>query len=172
MVVGTQPESSAPEGLARGGGWGTVAVVVSFVLAAAYFALFLLVRDAEMGADENTFGAYLFLSAAYVVLGVAAWRAPGKSVYVAGIVVQVLVIVLFVVFAVGLLGPGIFDYERVDSLRMEAWAVATLMGQIGLIGLFAALLARDESATGSIRGAESDVRKSDVRKSDVRRSHD
>jgi hypothetical protein len=135
---GRASEASAPrgEGQVR---WRQAALVLSSALAIAYFALFLLVREAEEGAPENTFGAYLFLFITYLVGTVLLARLDRAAVYVLGAVVQIVLIVLFVVFGVGLLGPGVFEYDLVADLNMPVWAVAIVGAQVVLLVLLARL---------------------------------
>jgi hypothetical protein len=114
-------------------------VLVSLALTVAYFALFLLVRNAEEGASENTFGAYLFLSITYLVGTILLARWDNAAVYLLGAAVQIVVIVLFVVFGIGLLGPGVFEYDLVAGLNMPVWAVAIVGAQFGLLILLARL---------------------------------
>jgi len=46
-----------------------------------------------------------------------------------------LVITLFLTFGIGLLGPGVFDYETLDPLRMQVWAAAVTGAQTALLVL-------------------------------------
>jgi hypothetical protein len=117
-----------------------VAVGVCLGIAAAYFALFWVVRDAESGASENTFGAYLFLAVAYLAQTVMLAVTRRRGAYVLTLAIQVMVIVLFILFGVGVFGPGAFDYNLLDPLRIEIWAVAIVSAQIALMALAGALL--------------------------------
>jgi hypothetical protein len=133
-------ESQAVASRGRRGGREWAVSLIALVLGVLYFVLFLLVRQAEAGADENTFGAYVFLSLIYLGLAGALVVRPGVVTYTIGLFVQIAVLVLFVVFAVGLLGPGVFDYDLVSDLRMPLWATATTALQIGLIVLLVGLI--------------------------------
>jgi hypothetical protein len=129
-------------------------LLIALALGIVYFVLFLLVRQAEAGADENTFGAYVFLALIYWGLTVALAVRPGAVTYTIGLIVQIAVLVLFVVFGAGLLGPGVFDYELVSDLGMPWWAAATTAGQVALIVLLVGLL-RHAKATESDAGSVS-----------------
>jgi hypothetical protein len=58
---------------------------------------------------------------------------------VLGATAQVFVIVLFVLFGVGVFGPGVFEYEALSDLRMELWAGVVTGAQVVLLGLLSAL---------------------------------
>lgn len=128
------------------------ALLIALALGIVYFFLFLLVRQAEAGADENTFGAYVFLALIYLGLVGALVVRAGVVTYTIGLIVQIAVLCLFVVFGIGLLGPGVFDYELVSGLGMPWWAAATTAGQVALIVLFSGLL-RHSKATESDAGS-------------------
>jgi hypothetical protein len=102
-------------------------------LAVAYLVLFVLVWDAERGAPEDTFGAYLFLFVAYAVGAVALLLRPRRTTFVVGAAVQGAVLVLFVVFGLGLLGPGVFSYDAVSHLHMPVWATFITTAQLVLL---------------------------------------
>jgi hypothetical protein len=102
-------------------------------VAAAYLVLFFLVRAAERGEPENTFGAYLFLFLAYAACAVALRIWWGPVVALLGAALQLAVLALFVVFGVGLLGPGVFAYDAVRHLHMPVWAVAITAAQVVLL---------------------------------------
>lgn len=113
-----------------------LSTLVTLFIASAYGALFFLVRDKELSAGvETTYGAYLFLAIAYFV-GVAALAVRDRrDVELLGAVVQVVVLTLFVVFAVGTLdGPGLFEYELLAPLHMGWWSAGIGAGQLLLLG--------------------------------------
>ncbi len=110
-----------------------VAAGLAGAIALTYLLLFFLVADAERGAPENTFGAYLFLFAAYAIGAVVLAVRPGRSVMVLGAGVQVAVLVLFTVFGVGLLGPGVFSYDVLNHLHMPVWAAGITAAQVLLL---------------------------------------
>lgn len=112
---------------------------LSLVVAGLYLVLLFLVADAERGRGENTYGAYLFLSVPYVVGGVLLARLDNRLLYVLGAVVQAGVFVLFVLFGIGVLGPGVFEYEAVGRLHMAVWAVVLTSAEAGLLGLLSYL---------------------------------
>jgi hypothetical protein len=115
------------------------AAALAGVIALTYLVLFFLVADAERGAPENTFGAYLFLFLAYAVGAVLLALRSGRAVMVLGAGVQLAVLVLFTVFGVGLLGPGVFAYELLRPLHMEVWAAGITAAQVLLLVLMTQL---------------------------------
>ena len=117
-----------------------LAQLLSAALAAAYLVLFLLVRDAERAEPENTFGAYVFLFLAYAACAVAltVWRGP--VVALAAAALQVAVLVLFVVFGMGLLGPGVFAYDVVRPLHMPVWAAGITTAEVVLLAVLVRLV--------------------------------
>lgn len=106
-----------------------------------YLALSFLVADAEAGAAETTYGAYLLLSVPYLAGAGLLVTVDRRALWVAGAAVQVVVIVLFVMFGAGLFGPGrgVFDYAALDGLHIEAWATAITGAEVVLLGLLAYL---------------------------------
>ena len=106
-----------------------------------YLVLLVLVAHAEAGRNENTFGAYLLLSVPYLAGGVLLARLDDRRLYLLGAVVQGGVIVLFVLFGVGVFGPGVFEYEAVGRLHMEVWAAVITGAEVALLGLLAYLAA-------------------------------
>jgi hypothetical protein len=117
------------------------AASLSGVLGVLYLVLLLLVRDAESGEPENTFGAYLFLGILYLAGAGLLAGLDRRPVWVVGAVVQVGVIVLFGMFGAGLFGPGqgVFDYEAVSGLHMAWWAAGITGAQVLLLGLLSYL---------------------------------
>lgn len=116
-----------------------LAAALAFAVAVLYLVLMALVANAEAGRSENTFGAYLFLSALYLVNGVLVAYRDKRNVYVLGMFVQVGVIALFVLFGVGVFGPGVFQYEAVGRLLMPVWAGVITGAEVVLLGVLSYL---------------------------------
>lgn len=112
---------------------------LAFAVAVLYLVLLVLVAAAEAGRSENTYGAYLLLSVPYLVGGVLLARHDSRLLYLLGTVVQVSVIALFVLFGMGVFGPGVFEYEALGRLHMAAWAAVITSAQVGLFGLLSYL---------------------------------
>lgn len=112
---------------------------LTFAVAVLYLVLLFLVADAERGRGENTYGAYLFLSVPYAVGGVLLARLDNRLLYVLGALVQTGVIVLFVLFGIGVLGPGVFEYEALAGLHVAVWAAVITGAEVALLGLLAYL---------------------------------
>lgn len=112
--------------------------ILSTVVGALYVVLLFLVFDAESQPDaivtDTTYGAYLFLAVPYLVGAVLAAVTDRLALWILGAVVQVLVIVLFVLF-----GVGVFEYEALSDLRMELWAAVITVAQVVLLGLLSYL---------------------------------
>ena len=132
------------------------AAALCALLAALYLALTVLVRDAELTGGylvDSTWGGYLFLAVPYVVGAVLLVVADRRLLFVVGAVVQVLVLVAFLVFAVGvLLGPeneGVFVYEALDDLPMEAFAAVTTALEVVLLALLVRLALPHDAATSA-----------------------
>ena len=118
---------------------------------ALYLVLFFLVKDAEATEPENTYGAYLFLSVPYLAGGLLLATRDRRSLWTAGAAIQVLVVALFVMFGVGVFGPGVFEYEALSALRMELWAAVITAAQIALFGLLAYLAVTPSRSTADPR---------------------
>lgn len=126
---------------------------VVFAVAALYLLLFVLVADAEAGRSENTFGGYVFLAVAYLVGGVLLAVLDNRLLYILGILVQVGVITLFVLFGIGSVEhPGVFEYEALARLHMPVWAGVILGAELALVGLLSYLAASIRRGPASIRG--------------------
>lgn len=112
--------------------------ILSTVVGALYLVLLFLVFDAESRPDavvtDTTYGAYLFLAVPYLVGAVLTAVTDRLGLWILGAVVQVLVIVLFVLF-----GVGVFEYEALRDLRMELWAAVITVAQVVLLGLLSYL---------------------------------
>lgn len=118
-----------------------LAAALSGVVGILYLVLLFLVSDAEVGASENTYGAYLFLAVPYLAGAALLLTVDRRPVWVAGAAVQVLVIVLFVMFGAGAFGPGqgVFDYEPLSGLHMVVWAATITGAELVLLGLLSYL---------------------------------
>ena len=119
------------------------AAALSGVIGVLYLVLLYLVADAEADAQENTFGAYLFLAVPYVAGAVLLLLVDRRVLWLVGAGVQVAVVALFVMFGAGAFGPGqgVFDYDALSDLPMEAWAAVVTGGEVVLLGLLLYLAA-------------------------------
>lgn len=129
-----------------------VAAALCGLVAVLYLFLLFLVADAESGASENTYGAYLLLAVLYLVGAGLLIAVDRKALWIAGAAVQIAVLVLFVMFGAGVWGPGqgVFDYAALRGLHMVWWATAITGAEVVLLGLllflaFTAQEARHES---------------------------
>ena len=130
------------------------AAILCVIVAVLYITLMFLVADAEAvpgATDSNTYGAYLFLSVPYLIGAAVLVAFDRRIVWAVGAAVQVLVIVLFLLFGVGVFGPGVFEYEALSHLRVELWAAGLTGAQVVLFVLLGYLV-----ATPTERGADSD----------------
>lgn len=131
-----------------------LAAALCTIVALAYLVLLFLVADAEAAqaavVSDTTYGAYLFLAVPYLVGAALLVFLDHRVLWVVGAAVQVLVLALFVLFGVGMFGPGVFEYEVLGALRMELWAAAILGAQVILFGLLVYLaLPRTRAGTKS-----------------------
>jgi hypothetical protein len=104
-------------------------------MTAIYLWMFFAIRAAEVGASENTFGAYLQLAVVYASGAGLLLVIDRRWVWALGIAVQVVVIGLFLVF-----GRAILHYDLVTDLPLWSWIVLTSVGQLALIGMLGYLL--------------------------------
>lgn len=131
-----------------------VAAALCGIVGLLYLTLLFLVADAESGAAENTYGAYLLLAVPYLVGAGLLLAMDRRALWVAGAAIQLVVMVLFVMFGAGVFGPGqgVFDYDALSGLHMELWAVLITGAEAVLLGLlsYLALTPRGErhDATG------------------------
>ena len=126
------------------------AAAISLGVGALYAVLLFLVADAEAGASENTYGAYLLLAVPYLVGGVLLATVDRRGLWVSTAVLQVVVLVLFVLLAVGGSRPGVFEYEALSGLHMAVWAAVITGAQVVLLGLLGYLIgtsARSSTST-------------------------
>lgn len=113
-----------------------VAAALSAGVAGSYLALLVLVARAEARAGgETTFGAYLYLAALYLAGAALLATRDQRVLWAIGAVVQLAVLVLFVLFGIGVWGPGLFDYAIVAGLHMPVWAGVVGGAELVLLGL-------------------------------------
>lgn len=131
----------------------SVAAALSGIVGVAYLILFFVVADAESGATENTYGAYLFLAVPYLVGAGLLVALDRWSVWAIGAVVQLVVLVLFAMFGAGLFGPGqgVFDYQALSKLQMAWWASGITGAEVILLGLLGYLALSRATAQKLIR---------------------
>lgn len=134
----TQPKPSRPNRRVRARRLGAT---LCGVVALLYLILLFVVADAESGAAENTYGAYLFLAVPYLIGAGLLAALDRRGLWVVGAAVQVVVIVLFVMFGAGAFGPGqgVFDYDALSGLHMELWAAVITGAEVLLLGLLSYL---------------------------------
>mgnify|MGYP000636777916 FL=1 len=121
------------------------AATVCLGIGVLYAVLLFLVADAEAGASENTYGAYLLLAVPYLAGGVLLATVARRGLWVSAAVLQVFVLVLF-----GLFGVGVFEYEALSGLHMAVWAAVITGAQVVLLGLLGYLIgtsARSSTST-------------------------
>lgn len=114
------------------------AVALSALVAILYGVFFVIVRGVETDPDvsDATYPAYAFLAVAYLVSAMAYAALDRRAVWQAGAVLQVVVLGLFVVFGIGLLGPGLFEYEiLVEATPVGVWAGVITGLQVVLLGV-------------------------------------
>ena len=118
-----------------------LAAALCGIVGVLYLILLFLVADAESGASENTYGAYLLLAVPYLIGAALLLTVDRRALWIAGAAVQVAVIVLFVMFGAGAFGPdqGVFDYDALSGLHMELWAAVTTGAEAVLLGLLSYL---------------------------------
>lgn len=115
-----------------------VAAAMSAVVAILYVVLMLLVRNAELepgATDTTTYGGYLFLAVAYAIGAVILFVVDNRTLQLLGAGVQIVVLLLFIVFGIGLLGEGVFEYEAVSDLPIGLWAALVTGAQVALLAM-------------------------------------
>jgi hypothetical protein len=134
-----------------------VAATLSGGIAVLYLVLMATVREAELPAytTDNTWGAYLLLAVPYLVGAALLLLTDLRWLWLGGALVQVAVLVLFVLVGVGVLGPGVFEYEALAEVPIEVWAGVVCGSQLLLLGLLVVLAltptgAAQVDATGRI----------------------
>ncbi|MDV3222397.1 hypothetical protein [Intrasporangium sp.] len=115
-----------------------VAAAMSAVVAILYVVLMLLVRNAELepgAADTTTYSGYLALAVAYGIGAVILVAVDNRTLHLLGIGVQVVVLLLFIVFGIGLLGEGAFENEAISDLPLGLWAALITAAQVALLAM-------------------------------------
>ncbi|ADU47593.1 hypothetical protein [Intrasporangium calvum] len=123
----------------------TVAAAMSAVVALLYVVLMLLVRNAELepgATDTTTYGGYLALAVAYGIGAVILFALDNRTLHLLGVGVQIAVLLLFIVFGIGLLGEGVFEYEAVSDLPIGLWAAVITGAQVVLLAMLGYLADR------------------------------
>ncbi len=127
-----------------------VAAGMSTVIALLYVALMLLVRNAELepgATDTTTYGGYLFLAVAYAIGAAILFFVDNRTLHLLGVGVQIVVLLLFIVFGIGLLGEGVFQYKAVSHLPIGLWAALITGAQVVLLAMLGYLSDRRFSET-------------------------
>ncbi|GAA6526209.1 hypothetical protein [Intrasporangium sp. DVR] len=122
-----------------------VAAAMSAAVALLYVVLMLLVRNAELepgATDTTTYGGYLGLAVAYGIGAVILFALDNRTLHLLGAGVQIAVLLLFVVFGIGLLGEGVFEYEAISDLPIGLWAAVITGAQVVLLALLGYLADR------------------------------
>lgn len=115
-----------------------VAAALCGIVGVLYLILLILVAKAEAvpgATDGDTYGAYLYLAVPYLVGAGLLAALDQRALWAVGAAVRVLVIALFVMFGVGVFGPGVFEYEALSELPMRLWAAGITGVQVILLGL-------------------------------------
>jgi hypothetical protein len=128
-------------------------------LGALYLVLFVLVREAEAGLTENTFGAYLLLAVPYLVGAGLLLAVDVRLLWAAGAAAQIVVLALFALFGAGLFGPGegVFDYAALSDLPVELWAVVISGVEVVVLGLLGYLALTPSHHDAAPRSAASGI---------------
>jgi hypothetical protein len=115
-----------------------VAAAMSAVVAVLYVVLMLLVRNAELepgATDTTTYAGYLALAVAYGIGAVILFVVDNRTLHLLGVGVQILVLLLFIAFGIGLLGEGVFENEAVSDLPIGLWATLITGAQVVLLAM-------------------------------------
>jgi len=130
-----------------------LAAALCGIVGVLYLILLLLVADAESGASENTYGAYLLLAVPYLIGAGLLLAVDRRALWIAGAAVQVAVIVLFVMFGAGVFGPGqgVFDHDALSGLHIEVWAAVITGAEAVLLGLLSYLALTPHSVRHDVR---------------------
>ncbi|MDN5791119.1 MAG: hypothetical protein L0H25_09665 [Micrococcales bacterium] len=123
----------------------TAAALSAFV-GVLYLVLMFLVARVQLApgvTDNRTYVGYLVLAIAYLLGAGILFAVDRRILHILGAGVQVVVIVLFVLFGIGLLGPGVFEQRAISHLPLGLWAAVITAAQISLLALLAYLA--DES---------------------------
>lgn len=115
-----------------------VAAAMSAAVAVLYIALMLLVRNAELepgATDTTTYSGYLGLAVAYGIGAVILFTVDNRTLHLLGAGVQIVVLLLFLVFGIGLLGDGVFENEAISDLPIGLWAALITGAQVVLLAM-------------------------------------
>jgi hypothetical protein len=122
-----------------------VAAASAAAVAVLYVVLMLLVRGAELqpgATDTTTYGGYIGLAVAYFIGAVILATVDNRLLHLFGAGVQVVVILLFVVFGVGLLGQGALENPAISHLPLGRWAAVITGAQVLLLAMLGYLADR------------------------------
>ena len=115
-----------------------IASAMSGVVAVLYVVLMLMVRNAELepgATDTTTYGGYLALAVAYAIGAVILFVVDNRVLHLLGAGVQIVVLLLFIAFGIGLLGQGVFDNKAVSHLPIGLWATLITGAQVVLLAM-------------------------------------
>ncbi len=115
-----------------------VAAAMSAAVAILYVVLMLLVRNAELepgATDTTTYGGYVGLAVAYAIGAVILFVVDNRTLHLLGVGVQIVVLLLFLAFGVGLLGEGAFENEAISHLPLGLWATLITGAQVVLLAM-------------------------------------
>lgn len=115
-----------------------VAAASAAAVAVLYVVLMLLVRGAELqpgATDTTTYGGYIGLAVAYFIGAVILATVDNRLLHLFGAGVQVVVILLFVAFGVGLLGQGALQNPAISHLPLGLWAAVITAAQVMLLAM-------------------------------------
>ena len=115
-----------------------VAAAMSAVVAILYVVLMLLVRNAELepgATDTTTYGGYIGLAVAYAIGAVILFVVDNRTLHLLGAGVQIIVLLLFLAFGIGLLGEGAFENEAISHLPIGLWATLITGAQVVLLAM-------------------------------------
>ncbi|MDN5797361.1 MAG: hypothetical protein L0H79_16625 [Intrasporangium sp.] len=129
----TSPSSHATRRTVR-----YIAAAASAVVALLYVVLMLLVKGAELqpgATDTTTYGGYLGLAVAYFIGAVILASVDNRMLHLLGAAVQVVVILLFIAFGVGLLGQGALSNPAISHLPLGLWAAVITGAQVLLLAM-------------------------------------
>lgn len=120
-----------------------VAAAMSAAVAVLYVALMLLVRNAETepgATGSTTYGGYIGLAVAYAIGAVILFVVDNRTLHLLGAGVQIVVLLLFLGFGVGLLGDGALDNETISHLPLGLWAAVITGAQVVLLAMLGYLV--------------------------------
>jgi len=115
-----------------------VAAGMSAAVALLYVVLMLMVRNAEMepgATGSTTYGGYVGLAVAYAIGAVILFVVDSRMLHLLGAGVQIIALLLFVGFGVGLLGEGALENETISHLPLGLWAAVITGAQVVLLAM-------------------------------------